>query len=426
MEGAERCPWTGIADPLYARYHDEEWGVPKTDDRAMFEKLVLEGFQAGLSWLTILRKRENFRKAFHGFDAERIARYSTRDIARLMADPGIVRNKLKVEATIDNARALLKLQERTGLAAFLWGFVDGRPQINTHRSFKNVLAETPTSKAISKALKAEGFRFVGPTTVYAFMQATGMVNDHLMSCHRYEPCAKLQRSFKAPAARSAHMTDNSARSTPKPAELRAWQRMLSGRRLDLLDPSPADIEIADIAHGLARVARWNGQTIGDHAFSVAQHALVVEQIAAALEPAAEPRWLLAALLHDAPEYVIGDLISPFKAAVGLDYKAFEVRLLQAIHRRFGLPPVLPEAVAAGIKHADRVAAYYEATVLAGFSLEEAGLFFGEPSTPSRGPAAGLESSERTVGRRRPGRIHGAFRRSCGKVTGRRHFGTLLL
>ena len=161
--------------------------------------------------------------------------------------------------------------------------------------------------------------------------------------------------------------------------MRAWQRMLSGRRLDLLDPSPADIEIADIAHGLARVARWNGQTVGDHAFSVAQHALVVERIAAALQPDTEARWLLAALLHDAPEYVIGDLISPFKAAVGLDYKAFEVRLLQAIHRRFGLPPTLPEAVAASIKHADRVAAYYEATVLAGFGLEEAGRFFGAPS-----------------------------------------------
>ncbi len=204
MTAAEpmRCPWTGIADPLYARYHDEEWGVPKTDDRAMFEKLVLEGFQAGLSWLTILRKRDNFRKAFHGFDASRIARYNARDIARLMADPGIVRNRLKVEATIDNARALLKLQERTELATFLWGFLDGRPQINTLRSFKNVPPETPTSKAISKALKAEGFRFVGPTTVYAFMQATGMVNDHLVSCHRYEPCAKLQTTFKAPGAKS--------------------------------------------------------------------------------------------------------------------------------------------------------------------------------------------------------------------------------
>jgi DNA-3-methyladenine glycosylase I len=195
-----RCPWAGIADPVYARYHDEEWGVPKTDDRALFEKLVLEGFQSGLSWITILKKRENFRTAFHAFDAARIARYGAKDIARLMADAGIVRNHLKVEATIDNARALLKLQERTSLAAFLWGFLDGRPQINKHSSFKTVPAETAISKAISKALKAEGFRFVGPTTLYAFMQATGMVNDHLIGCHRYAPCAKLQTKFKAPGA----------------------------------------------------------------------------------------------------------------------------------------------------------------------------------------------------------------------------------
>jgi DNA-3-methyladenine glycosylase I len=193
-----RCPWAGIADPLYARYHDEEWGVPKTDDAQMFEKLVLEGFQAGLSWLTILKKRENFRKAFHGFDARRIARYGARDVARLMADAGIVRNKLKIEATIDNARALLKLQEHTGLAAFLWGLVDGRPQINEHRSFKTVPAQTPASKAISKTLIARGFRFVGPTTVYAFMQAVGMVNDHLVSCFRHRPCAKLQHAFGMP------------------------------------------------------------------------------------------------------------------------------------------------------------------------------------------------------------------------------------
>ena len=195
-----RCPWAGIAEPIYMRYHDEEWGVPKTDDRALFEKLLLEGFQAGLSWLTILKKRENFRKALHGFDAARIARYGARDIARLMADAGIVRNRLKVEATIDNARAFLKLQQRTSLAAFLWGFLDGRPQINRHRSFKTVAAETATSKTISKALKAEGFRFVGPTTVYAFMQATGMVNDHLVSCFRHEPCATLQSLFKLPGA----------------------------------------------------------------------------------------------------------------------------------------------------------------------------------------------------------------------------------
>ena len=163
---------------------------------------------------------------------------------------------------------------------------------------------------------------------------------------------------------------------------RAWQRMLSGRRLDLLNPSPADIEIEDIAHGLARVARWNGQTVGAHAFSVAQHALIVEDIACAL-PAPDgmiwgSRWQLAALLHDAAEYVVGDLISPFKTAIGLDYKAFELRLLDAIHARFGLGDELPSTVQLHIKHADRVAAYYEATRLAGFSVDEALLYFGTP------------------------------------------------
>lgn len=200
-EVPKRCAWVGIADPEYARYHDEEWGVPKSDDRALFEKLVLEGFQSGLSWLTILKKRENFRVAFDAFDPERIARYGAKDVARLLADAGIVRNRLKIEATIDNARALLKLRERSSLAAFIWGLVEGRPQINAHRSAKTVPAQTAASLAISKALKAQGFRFVGPTTVYAFMQATGMVNDHLVSCHRHAVCAKLQRRFKPLRAR---------------------------------------------------------------------------------------------------------------------------------------------------------------------------------------------------------------------------------
>lgn len=159
---------------------------------------------------------------------------------------------------------------------------------------------------------------------------------------------------------------------------RAWQRMLSGRRLDLLDPSPSDIEIEDIAHGLARLARWNGQTNGPHAFSVAQHVIVVEEIASALNPDWPASWRLAALLHDAPEYVIGDLISPFKTAIGLDYKAFELKLLDAIHTRFDIPVPLPENVAHEIKRADRIAAFYEATGLAGFALEEAHRFFGRP------------------------------------------------
>jgi 5'-deoxynucleotidase YfbR-like HD superfamily hydrolase len=170
----------------------------------------------------------------------------------------------------------------------------------------------------------------------------------------------------------------SARDADAP---RAWQRMLSGRRLDLLAPDPKDIEIEDIAHGLARVARWNGQTRGEHAFSVAQHSLVVTDILAALEPGYGKAELRAALLHDAPEYVIGDLISPFKAAIGLDYKAFEQRLLTAIYRRFGIGDVDP-AVTAAIKRADTIAAFYEATELAGFERVEAVRFFGRPSLPT--------------------------------------------
>lgn len=160
---------------------------------------------------------------------------------------------------------------------------------------------------------------------------------------------------------------------------RAWQRMLSGRRLDLLDPSPLDIEIEDIAHGLSREARWNGQTSGAWAFSVAQHCLLVEDLTGRLKPRLPPRWRLAALLHDAAEYVIGDLISPFKAAVGLDYKAFEKRLMSAVHIRFGLPPILPEDLAALIHRADRIAAYVEAVALAGFSEAEARRIFGRPA-----------------------------------------------
>ncbi len=193
-----RCTWAGIDNSEYARYHDEEWGIPHADDRRLFEKLILEGFQSGLSWLTILKKRDNFRRAFHDFDAEKIARYGAKDVARLMADAGIIRNKLKVEASIDNAKALLKLSEKTSLSAFLWSHLDGKPLIHSRASSKEVPAVTDESTAISKALKKEGFRFVGPTTLYAFMQSVGMVNDHLVTCHRHAPCAKLQRAFKLP------------------------------------------------------------------------------------------------------------------------------------------------------------------------------------------------------------------------------------
>jgi DNA-3-methyladenine glycosylase I len=195
----KRCPWAG-ADPEYQRYHDQEWGVPLTRDEALFEKLVLEGFQAGLSWITILRKRPNFRRAFAGFDAAAIAAYRAKDVARLMKDEGIVRNRAKIEATVDNAKAYVRLSERTSLREFLLGFLDAGPVQNRHRTMADIPAQTELSKRISKALKAEGFRFVGPTTVYAFMQSVGMVNDHLVDCHRYAPCAKLQLAAGKTAA----------------------------------------------------------------------------------------------------------------------------------------------------------------------------------------------------------------------------------
>lgn len=195
---SEGCTWPGLDDALYMRYHDEEWGVPKSGEHELFEKLILEGFQAGLSWITILRKRENFRKAFRNFDPAKIAAFTGKDVERLMADAGIVRNRAKIEAAIDNAKAYLTLRKKTTLAAFLWSFLDDGPIQNKHTVMRDLPAETELSKRISKALKKEGFRFVGPTTMYAFMQASGMVNDHVVGCPRHAVCAKLQRAFKVP------------------------------------------------------------------------------------------------------------------------------------------------------------------------------------------------------------------------------------
>lgn len=184
-----RCTWCGT-DPLYCAYHDEEWGVPLHDERALFEFLALEGAQAGLSWLTILKKREGYRRAFDHFDVERIARYGEADVARLMADAGIVRNRLKIESTIANARATLALRETLGgLDAYFWNFVDGRPLSNAWENIGQVPASTPLSDAISKDLKKRGFKFVGSTIVYAHMQATGMVNDHTVDCFRHREVA---------------------------------------------------------------------------------------------------------------------------------------------------------------------------------------------------------------------------------------------
>jgi DNA-3-methyladenine glycosylase I len=190
-DGLIRCPWPK-EDPLYLAYHDEEWGVPEYDDRALYEKLVLDGFQAGLSWITILRKRENFRAAFDGFAPEKIAGYSPKRVERLMQNAGIVRNRMKIEGAVQSARAYLAVMEKgPGFARLLWDFVDGTPKVNNFRSIKQVPAETELSRKISKELATRGFKFCGPTIVYAFMQAVGMVNDHLVSCHRHAACAKL-------------------------------------------------------------------------------------------------------------------------------------------------------------------------------------------------------------------------------------------
>jgi len=188
-----RCPWSK-QDPLYISYHDREWGVPEYDDQALYEKLVLDGFQAGLSWITILRKRENFRRAFDGFNPEKIARYRSAKIERLMKDAGIVRNRAKIEGAVLSARAWLELMEKgPGFSKLLWEFVDGRPKVNRFRSVRQVPAETAVSRAMSKELAQRGFKFCGPTIVYAFMQAVGMVNDHLVSCYRHAAVQKLGR-----------------------------------------------------------------------------------------------------------------------------------------------------------------------------------------------------------------------------------------
>jgi DNA-3-methyladenine glycosylase I len=201
-DGLARCPWPK-QDPLYVAYHDDEWGVPEFDDRALYEKLVLDGFQAGLSWITILRKRENFRRAFDGFAPDKIARYTPNKVARLMADAGIVRNRMKIEGAVLSARAFLDVMESGGgFSRLLWDFVGGTPKVNRFRSLKQVPAETALSRALSKELAGRGFKFCGPTIVYAFMQAVGMVNDHLVTCHRHPACAALAKPAVTVAARA--------------------------------------------------------------------------------------------------------------------------------------------------------------------------------------------------------------------------------
>ncbi|MDE1853481.1 MAG: DNA-3-methyladenine glycosylase I [Thaumarchaeota archaeon] len=190
MDSLRRCGWASLEEPLYRDYHDKEWGVPVHDDRMLFEFLVLEGAQAGLSWWTILRKRENFRRAYDNFAPRRVARYDQSKVKRLLSDPGIIRNRLKVNSAIQNAKAFLAVQEEFGtFDSYIWRFVGGRTKINHRRSLRDIPATTPEAEAMSEDLLARGFRFVGPTICYAHMQATGMVNDHVVTCFRYSELA---------------------------------------------------------------------------------------------------------------------------------------------------------------------------------------------------------------------------------------------
>ncbi|WP_363346115.1 DNA-3-methyladenine glycosylase I [Methylocystis echinoides] len=182
LDGLSRCPWPGY-DPLYVAYHDDEWGRPERNSQALFEKLILDGFQAGLSWITILRKREAFRKAFDGFDPSRVARFDARRVHELMQNDGIVRNRAKIEGAVLSARAWLEIESAQGFSNYLWDFVDGLPVVNNPKSISDVPTQSATSARLSKDLKARGFKFCGPTIVYAFMQAVGMVDDHLVDCH---------------------------------------------------------------------------------------------------------------------------------------------------------------------------------------------------------------------------------------------------
>ena len=185
----DRCGWAG-PEPIYIRYHDTEWGVPEWDSRALWEKLILDGFQAGLSWITILKKRDNFRAAFEGFEPEIIAHWGEAEVTRLLADPGIIRHRGKIEATITNARAYLEIDD---FAALCWSYVDGKPLQNRWETLSEVPAKTPMTEAFSKDLKKRGFKFCGPTIVYAWMQACGLINDHLVGCPRHQDCAGMAK-----------------------------------------------------------------------------------------------------------------------------------------------------------------------------------------------------------------------------------------
>ena len=278
-DGLLRCPWPKEDIPLYVAYHDTEWGVPEYDDRALYEKLMLDGFQAGLSWITILRKRDNFRKAFDNFEPEKIARYTPKKVdgadgrRRHRAQPLQDRRRDRLGAQPISTSGKRRWLRQSSLGPSRRAAEGQHVQDHEIRAGRDAAVESDVERSFMRADSSS----VGPTIVYAFMQAVGMVNDHLVSCHRHAECQALAKR-RPLICRSKKPTHRTSRAGKLHAP-RAWQRMLSGRRLDLLDPSPLDVEIEDIAHGLARVARWNGQTKGAHIFSVAQHTLLVEVMA---------------------------------------------------------------------------------------------------------------------------------------------------
>ena len=372
-DGKTRCPWPG-EDPFYMAYHDTEWGVPEYDDRALYEKLILDGFQAGLSWITILRKRDNFRKAFDDFQPEKIARYNAKKVHALMNDAGIVRNRAKIEGAVNSAKAYLKIMEEgPGFSKFLWDFVDGKPKVNQFKTTASVPASTPVSIKISKELaRADSSSSARPSS-------TPSCRPPAWSTTIWSPASATRPAAASSASPASRPNDG---ESVRPYPRRAWQRMLSGRRLDLLDPSPLDIEIADIAHGLARVARWNGQTSGAHIFSVAQHTLLVE----------------AVMREQMPRV---DVTLPARRAAarraGICHRRHDLAVQGGARRRLqgggeaaagrDPYPLRPAAGAgrrdhAAIKAADRGAAYLEATRLAGFAEAEAKRLFGrDPGLP---------------------------------------------
>ena len=331
--------------------------MPEFDDRALFEKFVLDGFQAGLSWITILRKRENFRKAFDHFEPAKIARYKPAKLAALMQNEGIIRNRAKIEGAVASAQAYLALQEGDGFSHYLWNFVDGAPIQNKFRGHEQIPAETPLSLKISKDLKQRGFKFCGPTIVYAFMQAVGMVNDHVVPCWRHEACAALRR-----------VPGQGPLTWPRRAPGSAC---FSGKRLDLLNPTPFDWEDEDLAVGLARTYRWGGHSAWPLPLSVAQHSLFVLQLRRLRSPEAkDARADLRELLHDADEGLLGfDSISPLKPFLGEAYHQLVERLQNAICVRYGLPAWTVKEKRVH-KEADRTAAATEAVRVVGWTEEE--------------------------------------------------------